>query len=128
MKTNIFKQTTSAMTDADFQIIYEKLKEVPKNQLHDIIEQHYKDYGIIFLDKTILNSILDFELKTTDSTKMRRIKNIEKLCTKLKNNYSISLGIKQIVRSVPAKLVTVSAIGCFVIELIRLITDLICHG
>lgn len=128
MKTNIFKQTTSAMTDADFQIIYEKLKEVPKNQLQDIIEQHYKDYGIIFLDKTILNSILDFELETTDSTKIRRIKNIEKLCTKLKNNYSISLGIKQIVRSVPTKLVTVSAIGCFVIELIRLITDLICHG
>ena len=123
MKTNIFKQTTSALTDADFQIIYNKLKEVPKNQLQDLIEQYYKDYGIVFLEKTILNSILDFELETMDATKIRRIRLIERLCTKLQNKYENSRGIKQILRSVPAVLITTGTFGVFIIELIRLILD-----
>jgi hypothetical protein len=83
MKTNIFTNIQKSRTDEEYLITYENLKTMPVIDIKKAIEDDFKEYGTTFLDKMIVNSILDIERETSDSQKKQRIAQIENLCNRL---------------------------------------------
>lgn len=121
--TNIFAPTT----EDNFQSIYENLKTMQLNTMKSSIEKNFKIYGEIFLDSMTTNSVFDIDRESNEIKLKRRIEQIEKTCERLYKREDTNNAVDKALKSLPAKLVTISAIGCFVIEPIRLIRDLTCN-
>lgn len=126
--TNLQTPSEHKTTEENFQLIYDNLKKMPLEKLKKFIESHYDMYGDIFLDSMTTNSVLDIDLESNDIRLKHRIRQIERTCSRIYKREDINNTVAKTLKSVPAVLVTIGTFGYFVIELIRLISDLICHG
>ncbi|GEM_PF-5798815 len=121
---NIFSRNSEFKRD--FNEIYSKLKQSPKNEIRTEIDGYFKSYGVSFLEAMILNSILDIEATPNFPDPNKNIAFIEKYCVRLSEKLEFKKNLPKILNSWQGWMIAIGTFGYFLVELIKFIIECYC--